>query len=283
MNLYNLKYFVDAAKLGSMSAAADLNRLSRPAISHAIRKLESDLDVALIKHKRRSFELTAAGQSLLATSQGLLDHLDTMKDELKQAHSNPSGTYRIGCARTLATFMLPQALAKLREQFPKVRFKIIIENSENLVTLLESKKIDLALFVGDDSLHGYVEKIIDRGHFMLIKPRSKLYPSLGYAMTERRPETERVKALFKRKFSEEILVFAEIPSWDAIWHWTVQGISGGLVPSFLLLQSKNKDRVEVVIPKVFPYEVKALYSKTRAHDVVIEGLIHCLRPLLEKK
>jgi DNA-binding transcriptional LysR family regulator len=277
MNLYNLKYFLDSARMGSMTKAAEFNHLSRPAISHAIRNLEQELSLKLLVHKRRSFELTQAGITLLKKSDAIFVEIENLKSALKSSNEHVMGDFRIGSARTLASFTLQNTLKKMRKKHPHVDFKISLEQSEVLIKKLAQREIDIAFFIGDENLNGFKQKVIARGNYCLMRPKTLSATNTSYALTEKRSETERVKILFEREYSLPLPIFAEIPSWDVIWTWMNQGVSGGLVPDFLL-KAKPQDakNLSIVFPKVFPYEIKVMFPQSKANNPLIKTFLESI-------
>ena len=276
MNVQNLKYFADAARLGSMKKSADINHLSRPAISQAIKKLEEEIGVELLVHKRRTFELTQAGLQLFKKSEPLFNLID---ETIAHVKSGPIvGEFRIGSARTLANFALHKAIAKMQNEFPGVEFKVILENSETLVNRLENREVDVAFFLGDESRNNLKQVVVSRGSYCLVRPKKSKASAISYAITERRPETERLKVLFEREFGSELPVFAQIPSWDAIWSWIHSGECGGLVPDFLLTSNARKD-LAVVFEKVFPYEMKVMFHKSKATAPLTAAFVRTLKEI----
>lgn len=275
MNLYNLKYFIDSAKNKSMTKAAELNNLSRPAISQGIQKLEIELGTKLLVHKRRSFELTTEGMLLLKKAEPLLNQMDELREEIKDPNSPTFGELTIGSSRTLATFNLSQVIKKLKSKHVNVDFKIVLANSESLIKKISNKEVDLLYFIGDENLHDHKQIVVSKGHFVLVEPKDRK-GEWSFAITEKRPETERIKTLYERNFSKPLPVFAEIQSWDAIWNWVNLGICGGLVPDFLL-KNTSQNNVKVVLPKVFPYEIKILIPKQKQKSKLIEDLIDSLK------
>lgn len=271
MNLYNLKIFADTARLGSMTKAAELNRLSRPAVSQAIKKLELELDVELLIHQRRFVDLTAAGRLLLKKSADLLAETERIVLMLRQGKGPLTGNFKIGSSRTLATFNLSTILQRIVGEYPEIAIQVIMANSGALIEKLENREIDLAFMLGDDALEGSKQTVVARGHFVLVSPKSRKEENLKYALTERRPETERVKVIYERMHHRPLPVFAEIHSWDAIWHAVNSGICGGLVPDFLFTTKSGKGRTNysVVIPKVFPYEIKAVHLASKVNDPLV--------------
>lgn len=275
MNIQNLKYFTDAARLRSITKSADLNNISRPAVSQAIQKLEQELGVKLLVHKRRSFELTQAGLTLLKKSDALFSKIEETAAAVK-ANVPVAGEFRIGSARTLATFSLYKAISKLKADFPEINIKVNLQKSEHLIEMLENRELDVALFIGDEVLNGFKQIVVGRGHFCLVRPRHTKTEDISFAISEKRPETERLKILFERHFSKELPVFAEIPSWDSIWEWICQGECGGLIPDFLL-RNVETSQLAIVFEKVFPYEMKVIFSKTKSNHTLISTFVNSLK------
>src|SRR6202012_2047608 len=65
MDFRSLRYFVQIAELGSITAAAQRLRVSQPSLTRHLHKLEQDLGVTLFVRAHRGGVLTAAGRSLL--------------------------------------------------------------------------------------------------------------------------------------------------------------------------------------------------------------------------
>jgi len=71
-----VRYFVAVAEERSFTRAADRLGITGPALSRAIRGLESDLGVRLFERSTRVVELTEAGEMLLADARPALEALD---------------------------------------------------------------------------------------------------------------------------------------------------------------------------------------------------------------
>ena len=81
---------------GSLTAAAEELHLTQSALSHTIRKLESQLDIAIWYREGRNLRPTQAGEYLLAVANRLLPQLNYAEDRLKQFAKGERGTLRIG-------------------------------------------------------------------------------------------------------------------------------------------------------------------------------------------
>lgn len=100
----------------SFRQAADQLGVSRSALSHAMRGLESTLGVRLLHRTTRSVSLTDAGERLLARLGPVLGELDDVLDDVVRTDERVSGTLRIngseGAIRVLMQTVVPEFLAR---------------------------------------------------------------------------------------------------------------------------------------------------------------------------
>ncbi len=113
---------------GSITAAAKHLHLTQPALSHAMKKLEGQLGVALWDRDGRGVRLTQAGQYLLSVATRLLPQLEHADEVLQQMGRGERGVVRIGmechpCTRWLVRVVepylaaCPQVDVDVRQQF----------------------------------------------------------------------------------------------------------------------------------------------------------------------
>ena len=81
-----LRYFIDVATLGSMSAAAKKNYMSPQGISRSISALESELGCELFQRDSNKVTLTAYGERLLHDAHELLEREKRMHRSIAELH-----------------------------------------------------------------------------------------------------------------------------------------------------------------------------------------------------
>lgn len=152
MDLHKLRIFVAIARLGSFTKAAEHLHMTQPTISQQLALLESSIGVKLIERDTRFVRLNAAGEMLLSYAERLL----ALADEAAEATRNAAGltdrTVRIGVGHTLATYLLPGVLRRYRDLYPHNIVNISVGNTAQLLGLLTTNSIDLAL-VGSPAVH----------------------------------------------------------------------------------------------------------------------------------
>ncbi|MDJ0695540.1 LysR family transcriptional regulator [Mastigocoleus sp. MO_188.B34] len=125
MKLSQLRAVVAVADSGNFSEAALELQITQPAISYAIATLEEQLGVALFARGRRGAVLTPAGERIVSHARQALQHLEMMQQEANIHRGLRGGQVRIASFRSVATHLLPKAIAKFNKQFPEVSVSII--------------------------------------------------------------------------------------------------------------------------------------------------------------
>ena len=131
--LVQLRYFVVAAELSSMTAASQSLCVAQSAISSAVANLERSLSLQLfIRHHARGLALTADGERFLREARNLLMQAAELASSAADIGGSPSGRIAIGCFTTLAPFHLPRLLSDLAAEYPMLDVDIIEGESEFL-------------------------------------------------------------------------------------------------------------------------------------------------------
>jgi LysR family nitrogen assimilation transcriptional regulator len=119
-----LRYFQTVAECGSYSRGARLLRISQPAVSRQIRRLEHELGRPLFKRHGHGISLTPAGRILLERSQVALRQLEQTKAEIRDADAGPSGVISFAVPPAAGHFLVPALIARFGAAFPFVFLKI---------------------------------------------------------------------------------------------------------------------------------------------------------------
>ncbi len=108
------------AREGSLTAASVKLNLTQSALSHSIRKLETNLGVTIWRRDGRSLALTQAGAWLLSTANRLLPQLEDVEERLLQFARGERGKLRIGMECHPCYQWLTRIVAPYLDQWPKV-------------------------------------------------------------------------------------------------------------------------------------------------------------------
>jgi len=145
---YQLKIFQAVAGYRGFNRASKHLRLSQPAISVNIKKLEEELGVDLFHRLGRSIRLTDAGCVVL----DYVNRLNGVAAEMRQAVDGfkgvEFGALRCGAATTVGIYLLPKLLVEFKKQFPKVETQLSLDHSRNIEEKVLANELDLG-FVND--------------------------------------------------------------------------------------------------------------------------------------
>jgi len=144
---YRVTTFLAVVEQGTLAKAAAKLGLTQPAVSGHLKHLEEHYGTPLFDHVGRRLVLNDAGRMLVKTAtkaRALFARFE------REAASMPEGKkhYRIGATLTIGEFILPEFLGKYRISHPGQELTIQIENTVNILSLLDMQRIDLALVEG---------------------------------------------------------------------------------------------------------------------------------------
>src|SRR5574337_179486 len=137
MDEHRLKCFVAVYEQGSVSAAATRLHMTQPPLSILLRKLEDELGVTLFDRSGHRLAPTATGELFYLRAKALLDNLQTMRRELREAEQGARGSVHIGCATAASLFVIPAVMEDLRAS----GLDLIISRSEYIAPELETRVI----------------------------------------------------------------------------------------------------------------------------------------------
>jgi LysR family hydrogen peroxide-inducible transcriptional activator len=156
MNLRDLRYLVALADHRHFGRAAAACFVSQPTLSTQVRKLEDELEVMLVERAPRRVMLTPAGRDIAERARRILGEVDQLKESARRSRDPEAGTVRLGLFPTLAPYLLPHVVPRIRERFPRLELLLVEEKTEVILRQLREGRIDagvLALPLHDDQLH----------------------------------------------------------------------------------------------------------------------------------
>ena len=117
--LKQLRYFVAAAELGSITKATKTLYISQPSISAAIGHLEEEFGIELfVRHQAKGLSLTSTGKRFVGAANRLLLQADSLNQYVTSLVTEIGGTVDVGCMVTLAPLVMPSAIASFKRRYP---------------------------------------------------------------------------------------------------------------------------------------------------------------------
>ena len=145
VDIRQLLYFTTIAEEGSISAAAKKLHLSQPPLSYQMKLLEDELHLPLIERSARGIALTEAGRVLYKRAQGILELSELTRKEMLAMASGFTGTLHIGTVSSSGASLLGWRIPAFHQKYPQIGFAIHEGNTFELMEMLESGLIELAI------------------------------------------------------------------------------------------------------------------------------------------
>jgi DNA-binding transcriptional LysR family regulator len=137
--------FYEVARRRSFSEAAFALSLTQPAVSQQIRSLETQLGERLIDRRRGHFELTAAGELVLAHAEALAQRLRLAETQLAEALTPARSELRLGAFPSVLARLVPKTAQRLRAAGHELELSVTEGSTDELVTQLRDGRLHLAL------------------------------------------------------------------------------------------------------------------------------------------
>jgi len=157
MFIRQLKYLVTLAEVGHFSRAAAACHVSQPALSTAIRNLEKELDLNLVRRGRNFEGLTEEGRRVVGWAQHLLSSYEAMRQETVKVNKNLAGTLRIGAVPTTMP-VVPLLTAPCQEEYGDISVTVLSLPADEIARRLDSFDLDDKALAGFQLYPLFVER-----------------------------------------------------------------------------------------------------------------------------
>ncbi|MBL8289233.1 MAG: LysR family transcriptional regulator [Rubrivivax sp.] len=130
---------------GTISAAAEALNVSQPGLSQSVAQLEHGLGVRVLDRDRHGARLTEFGRVLVFHARALEALLAGAKEETRLHALGIEGPLAVGITPVSAASLVPQALAMLLEETPKVSVSLVEGLDDDLLGMLRARELDMVV------------------------------------------------------------------------------------------------------------------------------------------
>ena len=261
--LKQLRAFCQAARLGSISRAAEQVRSSQPAVSLQVRTLEEELGVLLFERRGPRIALTRVGASLYQLAMPLVEGMDRVPETFAERHHGVvPDVLRIGAGQTSAAYLLPEYLKQYRERYPEVVIDIRTGTGQQRLDWLRDYELDLIVAAmdiapSDVEFHPVLESCpvlitsLDHplaGRDTVAIQETAAYPFVGHTS---RQYVRQVAEVILRLHGVAPDVTVEVDGWGVITNYVAAGVGISFVPDLCLTENDRlwKISFEGTIPQ----------------------------------
>jgi DNA-binding transcriptional LysR family regulator len=177
-----LEFFIALARTQHFGRAAEELGITQPTLSAAIKQLEDQLGVMLVRRGSRFQGLTTEGEQVLVWARRITGDARTMRDEMRAARHGLSGRLRIAAIPT-ALAMVPRLTTPFRDRHPGVSFSVISRTSVEILSLVGNLDADVGITYLDNEPLGRVVSL------PLYRERYRLITAAGSPLSDRESVT----------------------------------------------------------------------------------------------
>jgi len=163
-----LRYLQALNKTLSFTEAAALCFVGQSTLSAGLKELESTLGVQLVERDKQTVSITPIGQEVIDRAERLLAQADDLVDFVDSYAGSMVGVIKLGVIPTIAPFILPNLMPKMREQYPDLQIALREDLSGNLINKLDRHELDFALIALPYNTEGFLVKELFDDEFWLI-------------------------------------------------------------------------------------------------------------------
>ncbi|MBI1776692.1 MAG: LysR family transcriptional regulator [Proteobacteria bacterium] len=292
-NIALLRQFLAVAKAGSVSAGAQALAMSQPAVSKAIHRLEDELGVVLFERRARGVLPTRFGKALLRHAKLIETEWSFAQAEITAFRKGHVGQLRIGGGPFFGVALLPLAIAKLHQRYPKLRIDLRIGVNTNMLPRLLDGDVDILVgrLMEPDDLPSYVVRrhiadlrlalIASRDHPLAGRRRIDGRALANYPFVVYQEDREGIAAMIAamaRLGAKPPRILVESTSLLAVFQLLRSGPYLSYLAPGLLRAAFTSDLVEIKISEsVSQFSAGAMFPRTLANVEPVEMLVDLLR------
>jgi DNA-binding transcriptional LysR family regulator len=145
IQLVQVEGFLEVARRGSVSRAAEALFVTQPTLTARLHSLERELGAPLFVRTPHGMRLTDAGKAWVPYAERALRALVDGRDVLEQVKSASAGHLMIGAAPAVSTYILPGLLESFVSAHPRVEVSVRTGHSEDVVDLVLRDEVHIGL------------------------------------------------------------------------------------------------------------------------------------------
>ena len=261
LNLY--KIFYEVAKNKSISAASKSMYISQPAISKAIKNLETDLGVVLFYRTLNGTVLTEKGQELFEYVEEAFNSFRAAEKKMSENKNLEKGSLSVGVPSHIASFYLMNKIVKFHEEYSKIDITVVNRPSRELLKLLENNEIDFVIDTMSfkDELDSFnVKKLTTFSHcFVTLKESKYLEEKEEYSLSDLKnvplilpvfhsSHRQHLNALAKEK-NVELQNILSIETSELIYSMVKKGLGVGYILYDMVKDDIEKGKLKQIVVK----------------------------------
>ena len=291
MTLTELRYIVTLADTAHFGRAAKACFVSQPTLSVAIKRLESELDVAIFERRKNGVLVTDLGHKIIEQARKAIYQADIVKELAKDDKDQLVSPLKVGAIHTVGPYIFPELVHQLRQTAPQMPLYIEENLTVNLRTKLLNAELDAVIVALPFNEPDVVTTPLYKEDFLMLLNREHPWSQQDSIDAQSLTETELLLLGEGHCFRDQILDSClslqqalnnqqnstEGSSLETIRMMVASGLGSSVIPATAAYQNRNsKSLVTVPFSEPVPSRTIALawrasFPRTKAIDFLLKA------------
>ncbi|MBB3130774.1 DNA-binding transcriptional LysR family regulator [Paenibacillus rhizosphaerae] len=275
MDIRQLQYFMEVARLQSFTKAAESLYITQPSISKTIRNIEEELGVTLFDRSGKKVVLTDAGRIIYEQAQPIVKSFQSLSSELGDLKNLKKGHIRLGLPPMVGSSFFPEVIGQFHQKYPQVTMQIFEDGAKKVEVDVESGLLDIGVVVlpTDDSLfHSF--SFVRENLMLLVHPSHRLAHRECVPLADLAEENF---VLFREDFAlhDRIItecvrvgfqphIVYESSQWDLISGMVAANLGIALLPETICREiDRERIRIMPLVEPVIPWQLGMIWRRDR--------------------
>jgi DNA-binding transcriptional LysR family regulator len=158
MDIQKIRQVIEISRLGSFTRAAKHLGTSQPALSRSIARLEDMLGAPLFERSGEGARPTPLAQYIVSRGDLAIRGIAALEQEARMLAKGSAGRLVLGVGPFVGELLLAPLSERLMREFPALSLRIVTHYGQDLIALLNERKVDLALAASGDRANNDAEE-----------------------------------------------------------------------------------------------------------------------------
>lgn len=275
MDIRQMQYLLEVARLKSFTKAADALYITQPTMSKTIKSMEEDLGVVLFDRIGKTIELTDAGQLIVQQAQQIVASFQNLMAELDDLRNLKKGHIRIGLPPMVGASFFPRVIGGFHERYPEITIQLFEDGAKKVESDVAAGLLDVGVVVlptvqeGLNSFPFVEEKlnlVVPLNHPLAMRQKANLAELAGEGFVLFREDFtlhDRIIAECAKAGFQPRIIY-ESSQWDLISEMVAVGLGITLLPE-TICREVDQERVRILqlVNPSIPWKLGIVWREDR--------------------
>ena len=145
MDITAMRYFIEVARTGNISKAAEIIGITQPPLSRTINSIQKEVGIQLFRRTAHGVELTQVGKQLYQALVKVVNYTDSTLAEFKSIDKSIEGAIRVACVEDIMTPRLADTLNLFIDLHPNIKLNFTTGEPAYVRNLIKIDDVDIAI------------------------------------------------------------------------------------------------------------------------------------------